>query len=211
MKAQWNPACIVGASLTLAVFACLASVASADPPTDPCGVFKESDAAHDFGLAHARKTSVAVRQPGNTAGVVRVRCRATAWSGQKPSSRQAERLKMIARELVNLRIESWVPDWDGHADRWKTVFPSKMKALMDRARSQFVGSLGGSTVTLPKEGEPHALAFAAHVGGLYKVRAFWWDHRGTILSMNVLQGAGSAARPSLLRFARDLIRPFFSK
>lgn len=116
---------------------------------------------------------------------------------------------MADGELASLRIESWVPDWDGQADRWRTEFPSKIKGLTERARSQFLGRLDGTVLSLPKEGVPHALAFAAHVGGLDKSRAFWWDRRGTILSVNTVQGASNAAVPSLRRFARVIVRPFF--
>src|SRR6185295_1805650 len=162
-----------------------------------------------FGFAHARKTSFAVQRPGNSAGVVRVRCRLTVWDGRMPSGKHQERLKMVDREMASLRIESWVPDWDGHADRWRTEFPTKIKGLTERARSEFLGRLDGSVLPLPKEGVPHALAFAARVGGLHKCRAFWWDRRGTILSVNTVQGASNAAVPSLRRFARDIVRPFF--
>lgn len=209
MSSRRTLARVVAASALAAVCLILTAVASADPPTDPCGVVREADAGHDFGFAHARKTSFAVRRPGNSAGVVHVRCRLTVWDGRMPSGRHQERLKLTDREMASLRIESWVPDWDGHADRWRTEFPSKIKGLTERARSQFLGRLDGSALALPKEGVPHALAFAARAGGLHKCRAFWWDRRGTILSMNVVQGAGNAAVPSLRRFARDLVRPFF--
>lgn len=199
----------MAASTVAALFLVVASVATGDPPTDPCGVLREADAAHAFGFQHARKTSFAVQRPGNSAGVVRVRCRVTAWDGRMPSGRHQERLKMADREMASLRIESWVPDWDGHVDRWKAAFPSKIKGLTERSRSQFLGRLKGSVLPLPKEGVPHALAFAARVGGLHKSRAFWWDHRGTILSVNAVQGVSNAAVPSLRRLVRDLVRPFF--
>jgi len=201
---------VVAASAVAALGLMLTAGASANPPTDPCGVVTEFDAAHAFGLSHARKKSVAVRRPGNSAGVVHVRCLVTVWDGRLPSGRHRERLKLSDREMATLRIESWVPDEGAHAERWSKEFPAKIKGLAERARSQFLASpLEGSTLALPKEGVPHALAFTAPVGDLEKSRAFWWDRRGTILSVNVLQGAGSAAVPSLRRLARDLVRPFF--
>ncbi|MBS1895446.1 MAG: hypothetical protein JST59_29455 [Actinobacteria bacterium] len=201
-----------GAAVSAIAAACLAfsTVASANPPTDPCGVVTEFAAAHAFGFKQARKTSVVVQSPGNTAGVVRVRCKLTAWDGHLPSGRQQEHSKLLRRELTALRIESWVPDQGGQAETWRGNFPSKIKGLTERARSEFLGApLDGSPLSLPKEGVPHALAFTAETGGLEKTRGFWWDRRGTILSMNVLQGASGPTVPSLRRFVADLIRPFF--
>lgn len=201
-----------GAAVSAALVTCLilAAVAAANPPTDPCGGVTESEAAHAFGLSHARKMKVALRLPGNGAGVIRDRCKLTLWDGRMPSDRRQENLKLKDREMATLRIESWVPDQGGAVDAWRAIFPAKIKGLTERARSRFVGApLHGSPLSLPKEGVPHDLAFAADTGGLDRSRAFWWDHRGTILSMNVVQGAGAAAFPSLRRFAAELVRPFF--
>jgi hypothetical protein len=201
-----------GAAASAIAALCLvfSAVASANPPTDPCGVVTEFAAAKAFGFKHAQKTSIAVRLPGNSAGVVRIRCKVTVWDGRMPSGGRQQILKLKDRKMATLRIESWVPDQGGQAETWRTNFPAKIKGLTERARSQFVGGpLDGSPLSLPKEGVPHALAFAANVGDLQKSRAFWWDRRGTILSMNVLQGAGGPAVPSLRRFVADLVRPFF--
>ena len=203
---------IRGAAVSGIAALCLASsgVASANPPTDPCGVVTEFSAAHAFGFKHARKTSVAVQSPGNSAGVVHVRCKLTVWDGHMPSGRRQEHAKLERREMTTLRIESWVPDQGGQAETWRANFPSKIKGLTERARSQFLGApLDGSPLSLPKEGVPHALAFTAETGGIEKSRAFWWDRRGTILSMNALQGASGPTVPSLRRFVADLVRPFF--
>ncbi|MBS1861875.1 MAG: hypothetical protein JSS68_09200 [Actinobacteria bacterium] len=201
-----------GAAVSAIAAFCLAfsAVASANPPTDPCGVVTEFAAAHAFGFRHARKTSVAVRSPGNSAGVVHVRCKLMVWNGHLPSGPRQQLLKLRDREMAILRVESWVPDQGGQAETWLANFPAKIHGLTERARSQFVGSpLHGSPLPLPKEGVPHALAFVADPAGLAKARAFWWDRRGTILSMNVLQGAGGSAIPSLRRFVADLVHPFF--
>jgi hypothetical protein len=202
----------LGAAMSVAAVLSLAftPIASGNPPTDPCGVVTEFDAAHAFGFGHARKTSVALRLPGNGAGVVHVRCKLTVWDGHLPSGRRQRNLKLKNREMADLRIESWVPDQGGRADTWRANFPAKVKGLTERARSRFLGApLDGSPLSLPKEGVPHALAFAADTDALDRARAFWWDRRGTILSINVVQGAGNAAVPSLRRFVADLVHPFF--
>lgn len=201
---------VIAASAVAAVYLMSAAVAGANPPTDPCGVVTESDVANAFGLAHARKESTPVRRPGNSAGVVRIRCRLTAWDGRMPSGSQQEKSKLANREIAILRIESWVTDPGGRVETWRANFPAKIKGLTERARSQFLdGPLDGSEVSLPKEGVPHRLAFAAVTGNLDKARAFWWDRHGTILSVNAVQGGGHSAIPSLRRLAADLINPFF--
>jgi hypothetical protein len=201
---------VVTASVVVTVCLLLTAVAQANPPTDPCGVVTEHHAARALRLEHAREKSVAVQSPGNSAGVIRDRCRLTAWDGRTPSSTRGEHQKLVNRELAIFRIESWVPDQGGQAETWRANFPAKIEGLTERARSQFLsGILGGSAVQLPKEGVPHALAFTAHIDALDKARAFWWDRRGTILSINAVQGAGDSAIPSLRRLAADLVRPFF--
>ena len=210
MSSPKNPTRRAAVSAVAAVCLAFTAVASANPPTDPCGVVTEFDAAHAFGFGHARKSSVAVRSPGNSAGVVHIRCRLTVWDGRMPSGHRQESLKLKRREMATLRIESWVPDQGGQIDTWRANFPAKIKGLTERARSQFLGApLDGSALTLPKEGIPNALAFVANTGDLNRSRAFWWDRRGTILSINTLQGAGHPAVPSLRRFVADLVHPFF--
>lgn len=200
----------VAASVVATVCLMFAAGAGANPPTDPCGVVTELHVAHALRLEHAREESVAVRLPGNSAGVVRDRCKVTVWDGQMPTGRRQEQDKLANREMAILRIESWVPDQGGQVEAWRAEFPAKVKGLTERARAQFLeGPLAGSTISLPKEGVPHALAFAAPAGNLEKARAFWWDRRGTILSINASQGAGRPAIPSLRRLAADLVRPFF--
>lgn len=201
---------VVAAAAAVLTCFLIATSASANPPTDPCGVVTQFEASHAFGFRDARKHSDSVREPGNSAGVVRIRCRLTVWDRRAPSNGRQERQKLLNGEMATLRIESWVPDQGPQAEKWLANFPSKIKGLTERARSQFIGNpLNGAVVSLPKEGVPHALAFAARAGGLSKARAFWWNRRGTILSINVVQGASSAANPSIRRFVARVVRPFF--
>jgi hypothetical protein len=210
MTMEKMPIRVVAVALGAAVCLALAAPAAANPPTDPCGVVTEAEAAHAFGFAHAKKTSKPVQRPGNSAGVVRVRCEVVAWDGPLPANKGGLERKLADGEMATLRIESWVPDVGGQAEAWRAEFPAKLKGLLERAHAQFLGGrLDGSTVALPKEGVPHAIAFAARAGSLEKARALWWDRRGTILSVNALQRAGRQALPSLRRLAGELVRPFF--
>jgi hypothetical protein len=199
---------VVAALVAVLAAMSAAAAANADPPqADPCGAITQAQLAQAFALSSAQKRSSVLRAPGNSAGVIRDRCRAIAWKGGKPSTAKQERQALVAGRLAKLRLETWVKDESQFAETWVQNFPSKVKALTSRARETFVeGPLHGRAINLPKFGAEHSLGFFAQTGGLQKVRAFWWDaNRTDIVAINVIEARGKPMIGSLRTVAAQVV------
>lgn len=210
LKAMIRPTIAVSAFLSIFVIA--PGVASGAAAADPCGLITQFETARAFDSKHAAKSSVVVRAPGNTAGVVRVRCRVLIWNGHRPGNGKQQRIKLLDGELATLRIESWVADESPHSGTWLSNFGPKVKGLTSRARAQFTESgMDGFAVAFPKNGAAHSLGFAARPGQLNKARAFWWDRSsGAIISISAVQAQGKPTLASVRAFAAIAVRQFFA-
>jgi hypothetical protein len=198
----------VAALVVLVSTTAVAAPGPADPPVaDPCGAITQAQLAQAFGFASSQKRSSVLRSPGNSAGVIRDRCRAVAWTGSKPTTAKKEREAVAGGRAAKLRLETWVKDDSQFEETWLRNFPSKVKALTSRARETFVeGSLHGHAVGLPKFGAEHSVGFLAQTGGLQKIRAFWWDaRRADIVAINVIEARGKPMIGSLKSVAARVV------
>src|SRR5664279_6491866 len=156
-----------------------ASSAAAAPVADSCGVLTQAATAKAFAQQDSTKHSSALRNPGNSAGVLQDRCVALAWKGKKPVGVKQERQGLLAGTASALRIETWVPDEGPAAETWRENFESKIKGLTSSAKRAFIqGGRGGTVIPLPTFGAEHSLGLSITTGGLVGVRAFWWDAGG---------------------------------
>jgi hypothetical protein len=148
-----------------------------------------------------------LKAPGNPAGVVHIRCRAFAWKGQKPTNATRRREGMLAGTVATYRIETWVADSGPSAETWLANFPKKLEGLRNRAKAVFLeGSLQGRTFAPPRFGLESAEGYQAPIGGLRKLRAFWWDaSSGTLVSINVTEGGNKPVGASLRKLASEIV------
>ncbi len=178
-------------------------VASAETLADSCGAISEHNLAKAFGQKDALKHGSVLRAPGNSAGVLHLRCLALAFSGAKPSGAAREQQAIIDGRASKLRMETWVADEGPAAETWRANFPKKIEGLTSRARKQFLNVVSsGRQIRLPRFGVEHSLAFIATTGSLVKLRAFWWSpSAASIVSMSAVEAKGSPLSASIRRVA----------
>jgi hypothetical protein len=164
-----------------------ASAVAANP--DACGLATQHTMARAFGLTSSVQHKSVLRAPGNSAGVVHVRCKAFAWSGQKPTNAARQQRGLLTGTVATYRIETWVADSGPAAGTWLANFPKKLEGLKSRAKAQFIeGTLQGKSFAPPRFGTESALGYQAPSGGVRKLRAFWWNRAsGTLISFNVVE------------------------
>ncbi len=181
--------------------------ASALTFADPCGLLTQHELAKTFGQSEVRMHKSVLRSPGNSAGVLHLRCLVLAWQGRKPSGAAQEHRQLVAGEASSLRMETWVADEGATAATWRANFAAKIQGLTARAREAFhrVGSRG-RTISLPKLGVEHVLGFFAPSGRLEKIRAFWWDAgAASIVSMSAVEARGAPLVDSIEQVAAAVV------
>jgi hypothetical protein len=174
---------------------------------DACGLATQHEMASAFGLTNSVQHKSVLRAPGNPAGVVHIRCRAFAWTGQKPTNAARRREGLLAGTVATYRIETWVADSGPSAETWLANFPKKLEGLKNRAKALFLeGSLQGTTFKPPTFGLESALGYQAPVGGLRRLRAFWWNRAsGTLISFNVVEDQDKPVGASLRKLASEIV------
>jgi hypothetical protein len=190
----------------LVAMAFIAAPAAAANP-DACGLATQHEMAHAFGLTNSVQHKSVLREPGNPAGVVHIRCRAFAWKGQKPTNSARRRSGLLAGTVATYRIETWVADSGPTAETWLANFPKKLEGLRNRAKAQFLeGGLDGRSFTPPRFGLESAIGYQAPSGGLRKMRAFWWDRgSGTLISFNIVEDRDKPVGVSLRNLASQIV------
>lgn len=185
----------------------LAAAPAAASDADACGLITQHEMAKAFGLTDAIPHHAVLREPGNPAGVVHVRCRAFAWSGPKPTNTARRRAGMLAGNVAETRIETWVTDPGPYAQNWQANFPKKLEGLLSRAKAQFVeGALHGTSFRPPHFGAEDAIGYQAASGGTRKLRAFWWNRSsGTLISFNVIEARGKPIVASAQQLAAKIV------
>ena len=182
----------------------VAPATAANP--DACGLATQHDMAKAFGLTNSVQHKSVLRAPGNPAGVIHIRCRAFAWKGQKPTTDARKRVGTIAGTVATYRIETWVTDSGPAAETWLANFPKKLEGLKDRAREQFIGKLHGTSFAPPHLGLESALGFQAPIGGVRKLRAFWWNRSsGTLIAFNITEDRDKPVGASLRKLAAEIV------
>lgn len=172
-----------------------------------CGLITQHDLAKAFGLKEATVEDTALREPGNPAGVVRVRCRASAWKGKQPMGRAGQRRALLAGTFARIRVETWVTDPGPYEGAWLASFPRKLEGLQARAKAQFVeGSRSGSTFAPPLYGAEAALAYRADTAKTTRLRAFWWRARsGELISFTLEAAKGLPVLSALRTLAARMV------
>jgi hypothetical protein len=185
----------------------LAATPAAAANPDACGLATQHTMARAFGLTNSVQHKSVLRAPGNSAGVIHIRCKAFAWSGQKPTNAARQRAGLLAGTVATYRIETWVADSGPAAGTWLANFPKKLEGLRSRAKAQFIeGTLQGKSFAPPRFGIESALGYQAPSGGVRKLRAFWWDQSsGTLISFNVVEARDKPAGASLRNLASKII------
>jgi len=183
------------------------SVAGAETFADSCGVQTEHTLAKEFRQMDVRKRDTALRAPGNSAGVLHLRCLVLAFSGRKPSGAKQEHQALVDGVASKLRMETWVADEGPTAETWRANFAAKISGLTSRARKQFTEiSPAGRQVSLPHFGVEHALGFLATSGSLVKLRAFWWSaSASSIVSMSAVEAKGGPLVGSIKQVASAVV------
>lgn len=183
----------------------VAPATAANP--DACGLVTQHEMARAFGLTNSVQHKSVLREPGNSAGVVHIRCRAFAWKGAKPTNSARRRTGLLAGTVATYRIETWVADSSPAASIWLTNFPKKLEGLRNRAKAQFLeGALRGRSFKPPRFGLASALGYQAPTGRLRKLRAFWWDRSsGTLISFNVIENREKPVGASLRKLASKIV------
>jgi hypothetical protein len=178
-------------------------VASAETFADACGSITEHDLAKAFDKKDIHQHTNVLRAPGNSAGVLHLRCLVLAFTGARPSGAAREQRAIIDGRASKLRIETWVADEGTAAETWRANFPKKIEGLTSRARKQFLEVVpGGRQIKLPRFGVEHSLAFIATTGSLVKLRALWWSpSAASIVSMSAVEAKGSPLSASIRRVA----------
>jgi hypothetical protein len=172
-----------------------------------CGLMTQHEMAKAFDLQEALFENTVLREPGNPAGVVHVRCRASAWKGEKPMNATQRRRALLSGTFAQMRIETWVADPGPYEGAWLANFPHKLEGLKERAEAQFLnGSLKGSTFAPPHYGAEGAIGYKADTAKTTKVRAFWWTAAtGEIVSFTIEEARGRPAVSSLKTLAARMV------
>lgn len=203
----------VGCVASWAILAIGVPAAAQAENVDACGLITQHETARAFGLNNANNRWRVVQAPGNSAGVVRVRCLASIWAGsaaRPPRSAAGRRQGLRDGTLATLRIETRAADSEPNASTWLANFPSKLKGLTSRARERFVGGpLDGRAFAPPKYGGDHSLGFDGRTRRLRKVSIFWWSDTGGIISINAVQARGRATVASVRRIGKTVVAGFF--
>lgn len=207
-----RPSTTVNHFLVAAMLAVLGSTGLAAAPAsasnaDACGLVTQHTMARAFDLTNSVQHKSVLRAPGNPAGVIHVRCRAFAWSGQKPTNAARRHAGLLAGTVANYRIETWVADTGPAAQTWLANFSKKLDGLRSRAKAQFTeGALSGTSFRPPRFGAEAALGYQATSGGTRKLRAFWWNRStGTLISFNIVEGRDKPAVASLRELASKIV------
>jgi len=198
--------------ISIAVLTALGTLAIAAGPAvaaypDACRLATQHTMARSFGLTNSTQTYSVLREPGNTAGVVHIRCTAVAWKGEKPTSAARQRDGLLAGTVATYRIETWTADSGPAAATWLANFPRKLEGLRARAKAQFLeGGLQGRPFSPQRFGLFSAIGYQAPSGALRKLRAFWWNQEsGTLISINVLEAQDKPVGASLRNLASEIV------
>jgi hypothetical protein len=185
----------------------LAAAPAAASDADACGLITQHAMAKAFGLTDAIPHHSVLRAPGNPAGVVHVRCKAFAWSGAKPTNAARRRAGMLAGNVAEMRIETWVTDPGPSAQNWQANFPKKLEGLLSRAKAQFIeGALHGTSFRPPHFGAEDAIGYQAMTGGTRKLRAFWWNRsNGMLISFNAEEARDKSLAASVRQLAAKIV------
>lgn len=194
----------LGVALTLIL---VASPAAATPVSDPCGLLTQHEFSKDFGFTDTVVHQSVLRAPGNSAGVVHIRCLVVSWRGSKLGGPKHRREKILDGTSAKMRIEAWVSDSGPSAQTWQGSFAAKVDGLTSRARSTFLeGSLNGAPLSLPRFGAEQRVAYQGTTTRLRKIRAIWWSpSTSALFSVNLLEAREKPAVASLKRVVAPMI------
>lgn len=185
----------------------VAAVPASASNADACGLVTQHTMARAFELTDSVQHKTVLREPGNPAGVIHVRCRAFAWSGQKPTNAARRHAGLLAGSVATYRIETWVADTGPAAQSWLANFSKKLEGLRSRAKAQFTeGALHGNSFRPPRFGAEAAIGYQATSGGTRKLRAFWWNRStGTLISFNAVEARDKPLVASVRELASKII------
>ncbi len=198
----------VGATLiAVAALAAISAVSvRANAFADACGVISEFELAKILGQPDVVVHSSPLREPGNSAGVLRVRCREIAFAGSHPPGASQERRVIAAGDASALRIDTWVPDEGPNAAAWLANFDGTVQTLTSRARERFIEVQGGHKVALAKAGAEHSLGVLTVRGGTVTLHALWWSKAtSSIVSMSGVEATGSPIVASIGKIANRVV------
>jgi len=184
-----------------------AAVSAAATNADACGAITQHDMAKAFGLTDAIPHHTVLREPGNPAGVIHVRCHAFSWSGKKPNDDAQRKARVPAGTVATLRIDTWVPDQGPFEAIWRNNFQAKLEDLRSRARSLYLeGSRHGKSFQPPRFTAEGAIGYQAVVGGVRTARVFWWNRgSGSLIAMNILESPQRPLRRTVRSLAERIV------
>ena len=203
---------IVSRFLSVTVGVALSSVLAASPAvgapvSDPCGLLTQHEISKAFGFTDTVLHKSVLRDVGNSAGVIHIRCLVVSWSGGKLGGPKQRREKILAGTSAKMRIESWVPDSSPFAQTWQRNFATKVDGLTSRARATFVeGPLHGAPFSLPRFGAERRVAYQGTTTRLHKIRAIWWSpSTSAVFSVSLLEARGKPAIASLKQVVAPMV------
>lgn len=208
-RARAFAAAAVVAGLTItgpAAGSALASDATA------CGLMTQHEMAKAFGLKETVIHNFVLREPGNPAGLLHIRCKAFSWAGSMPGNSTQRRAALLEGNFAPMRIETWVPDPGPYEKTWLANFPRKLEGLKQRARQQFLeGRLDGSTFVPPHFGAEGAIGYKAKMAKTTKIRALWWTaSTGDLISFTVEEANGKPILAALRTLAATMVPGVFN-
>ena len=185
----------------------LATAPASASNADACGLVSQHTMARAFDLTDSVQHKTVLRGPGNPAGVIHERCRAFAWSGQKPTNASRRHTGLLAGTVATYRIETWVADAGPAAQTWLASFSKKLEGLRSRAKAQFTeGALNGTSFRPPRFGAEAAIGYQATSGRTRKLRAFWWNRStGTLISFNAVEARDKPIVASVRELASKIV------
>jgi hypothetical protein len=178
---------------------------------DACGVVTQHTMAKTFELTTTIEHKTVLRQPGNPAGVIQERCEAFAYKGAKPTTSAKRRAALLTGTGAEIKIETWVADSGPSAQVGLSNFPTKLAAVKNQTKAQFVeGPLHGSTYKPPRFAAEAAIGYQGHSGALRKVRGIWWDRSaGTLLVATATEAKSKPLRASVRSLMAGIVPGVF--
>jgi hypothetical protein len=198
-----------GLTALVALVAALAATSAGAAVPDGCGLTTEPKIARAFGLSEAIMHRPVLSPPGSESGVVRIGCRAFAWSGQKPSNEKGQREALLEGRLARLNVDTWVTDQGPNASVWRAHFDSELKTIRSASVGLFLKRLHGRAFVPPRYEADEAIAYEASTARVTKVRALWWKRsEKSLIELNVEEARGRPALASLKRIAGVIVYRF---
>ena len=198
----------VGVAVLVAVAGIMPTAASG-AVADACGLVVTTQLSHPFGLTDAREHKSLLEPPGNSAGVLRDRCRVFAWSGTKPANDKRKREALLAGRLAWLDVDTWVTEQSPFAPVWRAHFDAERKAIRAASVKLFLTHLGGKAFAPPRYGADEAIAYESSTAKVTKLRALWWKRADkSMIEMNVEEARGKPALAALKRIAAVIVQRF---